>query len=93
MSNNFKVKVSNSLEKINESKSILSKCITKYGDNPSYLTTLNKIEELEILLKDSYKTTSKGLNKSNKDAKQNFIVLFEITENVYNLTKKLEESI
>lgn len=93
MNDSFKKKVSNSMKKIDESKGILSKCIAKYGDNPSYLATLTKISELELLLKDSYETTLNGLNKSNKDAKQNFIVLFEVTENVYNLTKKLETSL
>lgn len=62
-------------KKISESKNIISECIEKYGEINSYLITLNKINELEMLLDDSYKTTINGLNKSNIEAKNNFIIL------------------
>ncbi len=43
-----------------------------------------------MLLDDSYKTTINGLNKSNVEAKNNFIILFKAIDNIHHLTKKID---
>lgn len=91
--NTFSVRVDKAMQKIKMSKSIISKCIDKYGQHNSYVVTLNKLNELEILLEDSYETTKNGLNKSNKDAKNNFLILFDTADKVYNITQEFEKDI
>ena len=81
---NFKDKIQDSIRKINKSRLIINQEIDKFGSHNSYLQILNKLDAVEIILKDSERNTVEGTNKSNKETKENFLVLFDTVDKVYD---------
>lgn len=82
MEKSFNEKTRDSLITLKKSKKIISEILDKNGDDESLGVLVRKITAIEDLIKDAYKTTIEGKNKSNKEAKQNFVILFEMSDKI-----------
>lgn len=78
---------------LQKSKKIIYDIIKKNRDKQNLEHIITKITAVEELIKDSYKTTVKGANISNSDAKQNFIILFEMADNIAIAVEELRKQI
>lgn len=86
-------KTKESLIILQKSKKIIYDIIKKNRDKQNLEHIITKITAVEELIKDSYKTTINNNNISNSDAKQNFIILFEMADNIAIAVEELRKQI
>lgn len=91
--NSLKDRTKTALIQLKESKSVISAAIGKVGEDEGLVAMLEKVTLIESLLKDSYKTTIEGKNKSDEDAKNNFKILFDVSSKIGEATEELKENL